>query len=213
MHKIAITSEAAVILNPSCLGTPFDVPPRPIVISRKALSFISITRFQRIVRGSIFKLLALLWMLLSIKAAKKLFAFSTALKSPVKCKLISSIGTTCEYPPPAAPPFIPKTGPKEGSLKTTVACFPILFNPSVKPIETVVFPSPAGVGVKAVTNTKLFFSTFSSSIKDKGSFALNFPNISKSSSSTFNFLAMFFMCCSFLACAIAISDKCIICII
>ena len=33
-------------------------------------------------------------------------------------KLISSIGTTWEYPPPVAPPLIPNTGPKDGSLKT-----------------------------------------------------------------------------------------------
>ena len=94
IHKIAITSEAGVILKPSCLGIPFAVPPRPIVISLNALSFISITRFQRIVLGSMFKFPILLCILLSIKADNKLFAFSTALKSPVKCKLISSIGTT-----------------------------------------------------------------------------------------------------------------------
>jgi len=99
-------------------------------------------------------------MLLSIRAESKLFAFSTAEKSPVKCKLISSIGTTCAYPPPAAPPLIPNTGPNEGSLSTTAVCFPILFKPSVRPIEVVVFPSPAGVGVKAVTRIKLLLSTF-----------------------------------------------------
>ena len=38
----------------------------------------------------------LLWMLLSIRAANKLWAFSMALKSPVKWRLISSIGNTCE---------------------------------------------------------------------------------------------------------------------
>ena len=112
---------------------------------------------------------------MSIKAESKLFAFSIALKSPVKCKLISSIGTTCEYPPPAAPPLIPNTGPNEGSLNTTVACSPILFNPSTSPIDTVVFPSPAGVGVMAVTKIRLFFATFSSSIRSRGNFALNFP--------------------------------------
>ena len=36
--------------------------------------------------------------------------------SPVKCKLNSSIGITCEYPPPAAPPLIPNVGPCEGCL-------------------------------------------------------------------------------------------------
>ena len=57
MQSIAITSEAGVILNPSCLGIPLAVPPKPIVISRKDLSFISITRFQAMVLGSIPKLL------------------------------------------------------------------------------------------------------------------------------------------------------------
>ena len=59
-----------------------------------------------------------------------------------------------EEPPPAAPPLIPKTGPKEGSRRTTTAFFPNLFNPSFNPIEVVVFPSPAGVGVMAVTRMR-----------------------------------------------------------
>ena len=45
--------------------------------------------------------------------------------SPVKCKLISSIGNTWAYPPPAAPPFTPITGPKEGSRKAIIAFLPI----------------------------------------------------------------------------------------
>jgi len=81
----------------------------------------------------------------------------------------------------------------DGSLNTAVACFPILFNPSTKPIETVVLPSPAGVGVKAVTKIKLFCFIFSSSIKSKGSLALYFPYISKSFSLTANFFAISFM--------------------
>ena len=39
-----------------------------------------------------------------------------ACKSPVKCKFICSIGNR-ENPPPA-PPFIPKTGPSDGSRIT-----------------------------------------------------------------------------------------------
>ena len=91
---------------------------------------------------------------------------------------------------------MPKTGPKDGSLKTTVACFPILFKPSVRPMETVVLPSPAGVGVTAVTNIKLFFLIFSSSIKDKGNLALYFPKSSKSSSSIPSFAAISLICFS-----------------
>ena len=89
-------SEAGVILNPSSRGTPLRVPPNPIVIFRSALSFISITLFHKMVRGSIFKEHGTHCKLLSINAESKLLAFSTALKSPVKCKFISSMGTTCE---------------------------------------------------------------------------------------------------------------------
>ena len=78
-----------------------------------------------------------------------------ALKSPVKCKLISSIGITCALPPPAAPPFIPNTGPKDGSLIVTRAFFPIWLSASPSPTEVVVLPSPAGVGLIAVTSINL----------------------------------------------------------
>ena len=94
MHNIAITSDAGVMLKPSCLGIPFAVPPRPITMFLSDRSFISITLFHTIVRGSNPKFLDLLCMLLSIKADNKLFAFSIAEKSPVKCRLMSSIGTT-----------------------------------------------------------------------------------------------------------------------
>ena len=80
----------------------------------------------------------------------------------MKCKFICSIGTTWANPPPAAPPFIPNEGPRLGSLKQTIDFLPILFKPSLKPTEVVVFPSPAGVGVIAVTNISfpsgLFFN-------------------------------------------------------
>ena len=102
---------------------------------------------------------------------------------------------------------MPKTGPKEGSLNTTVACFPILFKPSERPIEIVVFPSPAGVGVKAVTNIKLFSAALASSIRCNGNFALYFPYISMSSSFTPIFFAIVVICANFLACAISISDR------
>ena len=77
-----------------------------------------------------------------------------------KCKLIFSMGITCAYPPPAAPPFIPKDGPRLGSRKHTIDFYPILFKPSLKPTDVVVFPSPAGVGVIAVTKIKLLFFSF-----------------------------------------------------
>ena len=66
-----------------------------------------------------------------------------------------SMGSTCEYPPPAAPPFMPKQGPSEGSRSATTAFLPILFSPSVRPMDTVVLPMPALVGVMAVTRISL----------------------------------------------------------
>jgi len=51
-HSIAMISEAAVMSNPVSRGMPLPVPPKPIVIFLKERSFISITRFQAMVRAS-----------------------------------------------------------------------------------------------------------------------------------------------------------------
>ena len=48
---------------------------------------------------------------------------------------------------------MPKTGPSEGSLSAATAFLPSLLIACERPIETVVFPSPAGVGLTAVTKT------------------------------------------------------------
>ena len=53
----------------------------------------------------------------------------TACMSPVKCRLRVSIGTTWLYPPPAAPPLIPKVGPIDGCRIAIVAFFPMCLNP------------------------------------------------------------------------------------
>ena len=45
----------------------------------------------------------------------------------------------------------PKTGPRLGSRRATVTSLPIRDRPSASPIVVVVLPSPAGVGVIAVT--------------------------------------------------------------
>ena len=96
--------------------------------------------------------------------------------SPVKCKLISSIGATCECPPPVAPPFIPNTGPSDGSLNASIEFLPIFLNPSANPIAIVVFPSPNGVGLIAVTNTNFPFFLPSSFFNISNDiFALYFP--------------------------------------
>ena len=80
--------------------------------------------------------------------------------SPVKCRLISSIGATWTIPPPVAPPFIPNTGPRDGSLSAKIDFFPIALKPSAIAIDIVVFPSPRGVGLMAVTNINLPFFLF-----------------------------------------------------
>ena len=50
---------------------------------------------------------------------------------------------------------MPNTGPNEGSLSATTASLPMRLNPSARPMVVVVLPSPAGVGVMAVTSTSL----------------------------------------------------------
>ncbi len=51
-QKIAMISLAAVITKPSCLGTPWTAPPRPITILRNARSFMSTERGQVMRRTS-----------------------------------------------------------------------------------------------------------------------------------------------------------------
>ena len=89
---------------------------------------------------------------------------------------MSSIGATCTCPPPVAPPFIPNTGPNDGSLNASMDFLPILESPSAMAIETVVFPSPNGVGLIAVTNISFpFFLFFIFSYTSLDIFALYFP--------------------------------------
>ena len=90
-------------------------------------------------------------MWLSITAHSRLFALVIAWKSPVKWRLISSDGSTVAFPPPIAPPLIPKTGPR------TTAFFPILLSPIPSPIDCVVFPSPNGVGLIEVISINFAF--------------------------------------------------------
>jgi len=120
---------------------------------------------------------------LSIIAANRLLAVLTACMSPVKCRFISSIGTTCEYPPPAAPPLIPNTGPMDGSRSVLITFLPILAKPWVNPIFITVLPSPKGVGVTAVISI-YFPSGLSFNLSNTSSliFALYLPYSSISSS-------------------------------
>ena len=89
---------------------------------------------------------------------------------------MSSLGTIVDFKAPTAPPLIPQTGPKEGSLKQASELTPILRKPSCKPIVVVVLPSPAFVGVIAVTKTSLpSFLSFKTSLYLKSILALSQP--------------------------------------
>src|SRR6516225_3132422 len=92
---------------------------------------------------------------------------------------MSAIGMTCEYPPPAAPPFTPNTGPRLGSRMQRIELTFSRRSACVRPTETVLFPSPAGVGLMAVTSTsrpRPFCCVMAI-----GSFALYLPYCSRSS--------------------------------
>ena len=163
-HSTAITSEATVMSNPSSLGTPLVLPPSPLIMLLSWRSFMSTARLQHMRRGSMFSWFPC-WMWLSTIAAKRLFAAPMAWKSPVKCRFMSSMGSSCDRPPPAAPPFTPNTGPRLGSLSAAAARFPMKLRPSASPTLVVVLPSPAAVGVLAVTSTSFpSLSVFLSSL-------------------------------------------------
>ena len=66
---------------------------------------------------------------------------------------MASMGSTWLFPPPAAPPLIPKTGPILGSRKVHVAFCPIRFSACVNPMVVTVLPSPKGVGLTLVIST------------------------------------------------------------
>ncbi len=110
------------------------------------------------------------------RAARRLCAAVIACRSPVKWRLISSIGMTCEYPPPAAPPFIPNTGPMDGSLIPGMALCPSITKAWARPMVMVVLPSPAGVGFVVVTSINFPLGSFSTrSMVESSTFALPLP--------------------------------------
>ncbi|SIH90438.1 Uncharacterised protein [Mycobacteroides abscessus subsp. abscessus] len=119
-QNTAMTSLATTMSKWSSRGTPPLSPPRPTVTLRRVRSLRSTTRRMWTRRGSMSSSLPW-WMWLSSIVAARLFAAAIAAKSPVKWRLMSSIGTTWAYPPPAAPPFIPKTGPMLGSRRASTA--------------------------------------------------------------------------------------------
>ena len=118
-----------------------------------ARSFISRARFHRTRVGS--RSMSPKWSRLSIAAASRLWAAVIAWKSPVNWRLIVFDGSTRLAPPPVAPPLRPKTGPIDGWRRARAASWPIRRSPWARPIDVVVFPSPAGVGVMAETRISL----------------------------------------------------------
>ena len=93
-QSTAMTSEATVMSKPSSRVVPSATPPRPTTTRRRTRSFMSTQRFHMMRLGSIPSLLpCLMW--LSSMAASRLLAAPMAWKSPVKCRLMSSMGMTC----------------------------------------------------------------------------------------------------------------------
>jgi len=88
-------------------------------------------------------------------------SFSTAEMSLLKWRLISSIGITWEYPPPAAPPLMPKKpGQGDGSRNTTSRFFYLKVKRLASPIDVVVFPSPQVSSYRGYQNQFWFFNSF-----------------------------------------------------
>ena len=120
---------------------------------------------------------------------------------------MSSIGRTWEKPPPAAPPFIPNVGPMLGSRRANACLIPSLPNACAKPIEVQVLPSPAGVGVIAVTKIN-FPSGLSLTCSQTlfSIFALYFPYCSSPSRSISSIEAISGICFIDAFCEISISE-------
>src|SRR2546427_4285260 len=115
-----------------------DVRERPAVDERgRALEGLHQVRHERVLQqdrgGS---------MHVQVAHAHRLFAAPTAWMSPVKWRLISSMGRIWDWPPPVAPPFVPKTGPRDGSRTATIAFVPMRFRAWPRPTVVSVFPSP-----------------------------------------------------------------------
>ena len=140
--------------KPVWRGMPSALAPSPVTTLRRERSLTSRTRRQVISCRS--RSSSLPWkMWLSTTADSRLWAAVTAWKSPVRCRLRISIGTTWLKPPPAAPPLMPKVGPIEGWRMVIVARLPMWLNAWPSPTVVVVLPSPSGVGVIALTTTYL----------------------------------------------------------
>jgi len=166
--RMAMISEATDMSKPVFrLGPSSHLSLWPTSMNRRAASLTSTTRRQVTASGSMFRrgrpVLAQVassacsscLMRASTAAASRLLAMLTAWMSPVRWRLNSSMGITWLYPPPAAPPLMPKVGPIEGWRMHRKTFLPITPMAWVSPTAVVVLPSPSGVGVMAVTSMYL----------------------------------------------------------
>ena len=92
----------------------------------------------------------------------------------MKCRLMSTAGWTVDFPPPVPPPLWPNTGPSAGCLIVRTGFLPIFARPCTSPTAVVDLPSPAGVGVIAVTTISFAFSAVSGKAL-RGILALSLP--------------------------------------
>ena len=102
--------------------------------------------------------------------------------------------------------MIPNVGPMEGSLRAPTTFLPSLPSPWIRPMVVTVFPSPAGVGVMAVTTTSFpsFLSLYLSRLA-RGTLAMYLPYIWISSSERPILDAISLMSLTFAASAISMS--------
>ena len=98
--------------NPDSRAMPWSGPPRPMTISRRTRSSMSRARRQATFCSREGRRRLSNWRWLSTIAARRLWAAVMACISPVKWRLMSSLGTTRARPPPVAPPFMPEDGPE-----------------------------------------------------------------------------------------------------
>src|SRR4029077_6233070 len=103
---------------------------------------------------------------------------------------------------------MPNDAPSEGSRRQSIAFLPIWLSASVRPTVVVVLPSPAGVGVIAVTRISLPFGLLCSDLmKSIDALALYVPYGSRFSAGVASFFFAISRIGRFLAaCEISMSD-------
>ena len=149
-----MTSLAAVMSKPALAGTPWRRPAQADDdLAQGAGRSCRAPASTGPRRGS--SVVSPKWSRLSIAAASRLWAAVIAWKSPVNWRLIVFDGSSRLAPPPVAPPCGRRPAPSTAAAAPAPTRLPIRRRPCARPIEMVVFPSPAGVGVIAETRISL----------------------------------------------------------